>query len=358
MKNKLYLLTLILLIGVFTHCGTESTPIYTLTTSVNGEGTITPSSGEFEEGVTVTLTSTPSEHWVFSNWSGDGSGTSNTLTITMDMDKSVVGNFERRDYPLTITIEGEGEVEQEVVQSKTTDYPFETVVQLTSKPKDGWSFVGWSGDIESTEAVIEVTIKNDLRITVLFEPIYYDINLSTKCYGSISKELISGEKLNGKYRYDSKLLLESTPLSSMFEFIKWQDYSDDIENVIEIIVKQDISLKAIFKAKTDFAFIEPSNAFVIGNLVYNGGFRITNKLDHNITLLSAKAYRSNKSYIGAWNIDNTEIKINKNNRYTIDFSFSKPTVEELAEYIVEFEFLYKDVACSDTRRFSGERTSL
>ena len=77
-------------------CGTESTPIYNLTTSITGEGTVSPSSGEFEEGETVTLTAAPSEHWVFNSWSGDGSGTSNSLTITMNGDKNVVGNFKSR----------------------------------------------------------------------------------------------------------------------------------------------------------------------------------------------------------------------------------------------------------------------
>jgi len=56
---------LILFLLVFNSCGTESTPIYNLTTSVNGEGTITPSSGEFEEGETVTLTSEPNEGGFF-----------------------------------------------------------------------------------------------------------------------------------------------------------------------------------------------------------------------------------------------------------------------------------------------------
>ncbi|MEX2409808.1 MAG: hypothetical protein WD607_00310 [Candidatus Paceibacterota bacterium] len=69
------LISTLLLSLVLTYSyGTESTPVYTLTTSVVGEGSITPSSGEYEEGETVTPTGTPSEHYLFSNWSGDGSG--------------------------------------------------------------------------------------------------------------------------------------------------------------------------------------------------------------------------------------------------------------------------------------------
>ena len=81
---------------LFTTCGTESPQFYTLTTSVNGEGTITP--GEYEKGETVTLRSNPSEHWSFDSWSGDATGSSAALTITIETDRSVVGIFFKREY--------------------------------------------------------------------------------------------------------------------------------------------------------------------------------------------------------------------------------------------------------------------
>lgn len=78
---RYFLLLPILVLSVFLifSCGTESTPTYTLSTSVVGEGSITPSGGTYEEGETVTLTSTPSQHWLFNNWSGDGKGVSDTI---------------------------------------------------------------------------------------------------------------------------------------------------------------------------------------------------------------------------------------------------------------------------------------
>jgi len=76
-------------------CGTESTPTYTLNSSVVGEGIISPWSGQFEEGDTVTLTATPSEHRIFDSRSDAGSGSSSTVNITMDSDNNVVGTFQR-----------------------------------------------------------------------------------------------------------------------------------------------------------------------------------------------------------------------------------------------------------------------
>ncbi|MEX1014347.1 MAG: BspA family leucine-rich repeat surface protein [Candidatus Paceibacterota bacterium] len=164
-----FLLSLVLIYS----CGTESTPVYTLSTSVVGEGSITPPGGEYEEGETVTITASPNEHWLFSNWSGDGSGSSTTVTITMDGNKNVVGNFERRDYPLTITVEGEGTVTEEIVTSKTTEYPYETIVELTPNPKDGWRFVEWSGDLSGNVKPIQITISEEKNVTVKFSPIVY-----------------------------------------------------------------------------------------------------------------------------------------------------------------------------------------
>ena len=170
MKSSTLLFSILLFFVLFLSCGTESTPVYTLTTSVVGEGTVDPDRGEFEEGETVTLSSKPKEGWVFNSWSGDGNGSSSTVTITMDGDKSVVGNFGRRDYPLTIIIEGEGTVEERVISSpKTTEYAYETVVNLRAVPGSDWGFLRWEGDINSEEIEINVTVEDKTTITVHFE---------------------------------------------------------------------------------------------------------------------------------------------------------------------------------------------
>lgn len=97
------LIGLILLIG----CGTEPTPVYTLNTSVNGDGQIgysvgdmekiTISSGEeqFDKEESVTLTALPDSGWVFSSWGGDASGNDLTTTITVDNEKFVRAVFNK-----------------------------------------------------------------------------------------------------------------------------------------------------------------------------------------------------------------------------------------------------------------------
>jgi hypothetical protein len=74
-------------------CGTETTPTYQLTTSVNGEGQIgysvgdeekiTISSGKeyFDKGEYITLTAFSDSGWVFSSWSDEVSTTSNPISF-------------------------------------------------------------------------------------------------------------------------------------------------------------------------------------------------------------------------------------------------------------------------------------
>jgi len=169
----LFLLTQLMLIS----CGTEPTPTYDLTTSVIGNGVINPSSGQYDAGESVTISSTPDSGWVFSKWDGDITSNVSPETFTMDSDKSIIAIFERKDYPLTITIEGEGTVTETIIsQSKATDYPYETIVELTANPSDGWNFIEWSGDISGSTNTVQITINSNKNVTASFAKIYLNQN--------------------------------------------------------------------------------------------------------------------------------------------------------------------------------------
>ncbi len=73
----------------------EIIPTYTLTTSVNGQGTVAanPVKTSYYEGESVTLTATPTEGYSFTGWSGSITGTVNPANIVMNQNKSVTANF-------------------------------------------------------------------------------------------------------------------------------------------------------------------------------------------------------------------------------------------------------------------------
>ena len=168
---------------VISSCTVEEITKYTLSTTVSptegGKIIVSPQSPDYKAGDVVTLTAEPNEHWVFKQWEGDGSGSSTPLQITMNSDKSVVGVFVKRDYPLTITIEGEGTVEEKIVTNPGGKvYPHGTTVELTPKPTNGWVFSSWGGDLTGSETPKRIIIDKEKKVTVKFirNPIVTTLN--------------------------------------------------------------------------------------------------------------------------------------------------------------------------------------
>lgn len=145
----------------------------TLTTSVApaGAGTInvSPAGSSFKTDEVITLIPVPNQHWVFKNWEGDASGTANPLSVVMNKNKSVVAIFTRRNYPLTLTVEGEGTVGEKVVFTPSNrEYPHSTIVELTPIPKQGWLFDSWSGDLSGKNVPQNITIDNPKTVRAKF----------------------------------------------------------------------------------------------------------------------------------------------------------------------------------------------
>jgi len=176
MKKLLFLLTVFALV---LSCSSDetSTPVtpppapiakYTITLSAGEGGTVSTTGGEYEAGQTVSVTATPQGEYLFKDWS-DGN-TNATRTITVSSNSTLTANFEKKKYPLTLNIEGEGEVLEEIINTgRTTDYDSGTTVKLTAVPAEGWEFVGWTGAIESTELEVQLLISEAKEVNAEFK---------------------------------------------------------------------------------------------------------------------------------------------------------------------------------------------
>jgi uncharacterized repeat protein (TIGR02543 family) len=188
---------------------------YPLKITITGEGTVeekivTNLGGrEYPHGTTVELAPKPKEGWVFESWEGDLTGTETPKTIKVDKEKNVTVKFKRRDYPLTITITGEGTVEEKIVTNPGgKDYPFETVVELTPKPKEGWVFESWSGDLTGTETPKTIKVDKQKNVTVKFKRRDYPLNITITGEGTVEEKIITNP---GGRSYPFETVVELTP---------------------------------------------------------------------------------------------------------------------------------------------------
>lgn len=82
---------------------------YTLSTSVSGQGSISPNGGSYSAGEVVSLTATPSNGWQLDSWSGVDSSNGTNASVTMNSNRSVSATFSQIQSSGQIELQ-EGEV--------------------------------------------------------------------------------------------------------------------------------------------------------------------------------------------------------------------------------------------------------
>ncbi len=137
------------------------TPIQNKTFSVNvqqpanGEIIVTPPpnpvTGKYEYGQTVEIRVQGQGNYVLQNWTGSFSGTQNPLIFDITNDVTVGAEMVTGTRPkLTVTATGEGSVDA-APQRANGVYAYGEEVTLTPKPKLGYIFAGWSGDLTGAD---------------------------------------------------------------------------------------------------------------------------------------------------------------------------------------------------------------
>ena len=242
-KYAILLLTLLTL----TTCESDDPIQFKLSTQVNPPegGTISPSSGTFDEGEEITFTATPSDEYMFKNWSDDASGDENPMKAVMTDDMFITANFEKRTYPLTIEIKGEGTVKEETVPGKsTTDYPSGTTVQLTAIPEDEWEFVRWEGSTNLEENPMVITITEPTTWTAIFQKVSYALTVEIQGEGTVKEEVIAS-KSSTDYPPGTMVQLTAMPKDG-WVFMEWSGDFQGSENPVTITIDQTMTITAKF----------------------------------------------------------------------------------------------------------------
>lgn len=138
--------------------------------TANGSIEVSPPANPdgYRYGETVEIRSQGQGNYVMKNWTGDFSGNVNPLVFDITSDVTVGAVFEAGTKPkLTVTTNGQGTVD--VVPKRTNDiYTYGEVVTLTPKPKLGYIFSGWSGDLSGADNPAVIVMDKTKAITANF----------------------------------------------------------------------------------------------------------------------------------------------------------------------------------------------
>lgn len=222
-------------------------------------GTLTPASGSFKNGDRVQLLAKPAPEYLFKEWQGDLRGDINPSEFMMDADKSITGVFQKRSYPLSLEIEGQGTVDESILivapDARITNYPSGTTVRLLANPVSGWSFKGWIGDVNGSANPLDLKIEKGVNLKAVFEKVYVKLQVVLSEGGTLE---IKSEKSNQtklldvsqsvEYEYGDKLTFTAKSTSG-YLFDGWSGVINERANLIEsqtFTINQNSDLSVFF----------------------------------------------------------------------------------------------------------------
>lgn len=153
------------------HCKKEAAEnnsmTYTLSVTATQGGRVNTSGGNFMAGTTVSLSAIPDNFYQFTGWSNGVS--ENPLVVIVNDNLNITANFAKKRFPLNTFVTGNGTIEKEILSSgKGTDYVAETQIRLTATSEQGWQFSSWSGDENTEENPIDISLTSTKTIMATF----------------------------------------------------------------------------------------------------------------------------------------------------------------------------------------------
>lgn len=243
---KISSVLIVVLSALLLSCGTENTPTYRVNTDMTpsdgGEITVSPEGSVHDKGTEITLTAQPAEGYLFAEWTGDLSSNGSSLSFTLNEDVSVTGVFEKKTYALNLSTDGEGAIDETVVQEKT--YEHGTIVEITANPATGWKFVEWTGDVTGTENPTQVTIESEKNVTAVFEKKSYPLDIIVEGEGAVAEEVVQAKS----YEYGTTVELTANA-STGWKFSSWNGDISGTTNPSTIVVDTAKSVTATFEKK-------------------------------------------------------------------------------------------------------------
>jgi len=141
-------------------------PLCNLTMNTTGQGTVTPASGGYACGSTLTLQATAANGYGFSGFTGDYTGTNNPASFQINQDSTITANFvSGASCTLTTNVIGSG-----TIVPSSGSYACGTTINIQALPAAKYLFNGWSGALSGTTTPTTLTMTANESVTATFVP--------------------------------------------------------------------------------------------------------------------------------------------------------------------------------------------
>ena len=140
------------------------TPLSYELTVLSGTGGLASGSGTYSYNSDANLSATPATGYLFDSWTGSGIADANSAstTIRISGDQNVSASFTPIIYDLNLTMGSGGLVDG------NGSYAYGSDANLSAMPDLGYLFGGWTGDLNSTDLNVTVTVTGNLEINATF----------------------------------------------------------------------------------------------------------------------------------------------------------------------------------------------
>jgi len=162
-------------------------------------GIVSPSSGTYDSGSTVTFTVTPANGYRFLDWGTDATGSTNPLNMVINTNKVITANFIKQYTLGVMTDSNAGTVSQ-----KGGIFDAGTIINLAATPVFPYAFDSWSETDNDNINPTIVTMNANKSVTANFkkltasQPITDRKNMVGGTSTSVSMELTQLEWVQGE----------------------------------------------------------------------------------------------------------------------------------------------------------------
>jgi hypothetical protein len=214
------------------------TVTYSLSVSVNGQGSVQPASGDYPEDTVLSMIATPAQGWHFVQWSGDMSGTGTPENLIMDSDKAVTANFAINTYEITATVVGNGTIQP---NGATVDYGDNITFTFTPDVQNAIDYIVIDG--VNMGAISEYTFSSvdaSHSITAYFVAVYA-LSVSVGGCGDVMLD-----PPGGNYTEGTAVEVSANPCTG-HHFTGWSGDLSGIQNPESVVMDGNKSVTATFE---------------------------------------------------------------------------------------------------------------